>query len=131
MNGHVFSSELELKYYEYILTLMDGAVKDVILQPRFLLQEAFTKNGEKVRKIEYVADFKIFYTDGTEEIVDTKGFTTPDFKLKQKMFDYKYPDLNLRVLNYSRIDGGWVDVKLIEKNRKIRNKEKKKNKEIY
>jgi hypothetical protein len=63
--------------------------------------------------------------DGSEEIVDIKGFSTPDFKLKQKMFDYRYPELKLRVLGYSRIDGGWVDAKLIEKNRKLRNKEKK------
>ena len=32
-------------------------ISDLELQPRFLLQESFKKNGKTYRKIEYVADF--------------------------------------------------------------------------
>lgn len=50
---------------------------------------------------------------------------TPEFKLKRKMFDYVYPDKVLRCMNYSKMDGGWLDIEVIEKARAKRKKEKK------
>ena len=125
IDGYTFSSDLECKYYEHLLELQkQGEVTKIEIQPRFLLQEEYKKYGKKIRKIEYVADFYVYYKDGHSEIVDTKGFTTPDFKLKQKMFDYKYPDLMLRTISFSKIDGGFVDLDIITKNRKERKKAK-------
>lgn len=49
----------------------------------------------------------------------------PDFKLKRKIFDYVYPDIILKVINFSNLDGGWVDIEVIEKGRKERKKTKK------
>lgn len=125
INGHTFSSDLEFKYYKYLLEQQEqGIVRNIVIQPKFLLQEEFIKYGAKIRKIEYIADFEVEYTNGDVIIFDTKGMTTPDFLLKQKMFDYKYPDKTLKVINFSKIDGGWVDIKTIEKGRKERKKAK-------
>jgi hypothetical protein len=125
LNGHTFDSDVEYKFYESLLVQQDqGLIKNIIIQPKFLLQEEFTKYNKKIRKIEYIADFHVFYTDNTDVIFDVKGMVMPDFKLKRKLFDYKYQDKTLRCVNYSKMDGGWCDIEVIEKGRKERKKEK-------
>ena len=47
--------------------------------------------GEKIRKLEYVADFK-YMQDGVMVVEDTKGYKTDVYKIKIKMFLYKYGD---------------------------------------
>ena len=47
--------------------------------------------GCTVQPIKYIADFLITYNDGTQEVIDVKGIKTADFKLKEKMFNFKYP----------------------------------------
>lgn len=99
VNGIVFQSKKEAKYYIELLMLQRcGVVKTIDLQPVYLLQEAFTKNGKKFQKIEYIADFESEYTDGHVEIVDTKGVKTKEFRIKQKLFEYKYPDKTLIIV---------------------------------
>lgn len=96
IKGIEFDSIAESRYF---LVLLDKKKKkeilDFELQPRFLLQESFKKNGETFRKIEYVADFKVIHNDGRVEIVDVKGMETKIFKIKRKLFEYKYPELSL------------------------------------
>lgn len=46
-----------IRYKELVLLQKTGKIQDLKLQPRFLLQESFKKNGKTYRKIEYVADF--------------------------------------------------------------------------
>jgi len=82
------------------------------------------KYGKKIRKIEYISDFHVFYTDGTNVVFDVKGMVMNDFKLKRKIFDYVYPNLILRCVNKSVIDGGWEDIEVIEAGRKLRKKAK-------
>ncbi|CAK0771112.1 conserved hypothetical protein [Gammaproteobacteria bacterium] len=48
--------------------------------------------------ITYRADFRVTYADGHQEIEDVKGMETEIFKLKKKLFDYKYPDLTLKIV---------------------------------
>lgn len=45
-------------------------------------------NGIKI--CEYVADFRVRYADGREEIQDAKGFRTEVYKLKKKMVNAVY-----------------------------------------
>lgn len=55
---YVFDSIAESRRYKELALLEKaGEIKDLQLQPRFLLQESFKKNGKTYRKIEYVADF--------------------------------------------------------------------------
>ena len=59
VNMYVFDSALEAKRYKQ-LALLEKAnkISNLKLQPRFLLQESFEKNGKTHRKIEYIADFE-------------------------------------------------------------------------
>lgn len=95
---YVFDSIAESKRYKE-LKLLERAkqIKDLELQPCFLLQEAFKKNGKTYRKIEYVADFK-YIENGKTIVEDVKGMQTDVFKIKHKLFEKKYPDLELRII---------------------------------
>lgn len=88
-DGIIFDSQLECNYYRYLKEMK----VEFELQPKFLLQEGFKKNGKTHRKIEYIGDFRIGNT-----VIDVKGMETPVFKLKRKLFEYKYPHLELVLL---------------------------------
>jgi hypothetical protein len=74
------------------MLLKSGSIDDLILQPKYLLQEAFTSNeGQKIKPIYYVADFQYRDRNTGETIVeDVKGHRTKDFELKMKMFLKRY-----------------------------------------
>jgi hypothetical protein len=97
LDGHRFDSQKEAQFYSELKILKSkGIVKKIELQPKFLLQEGFTKNGERYRPINYYADFRVTYSDGSVEIVDVKGTKTNVYKLKKKLFEKKYPDLTIK-----------------------------------
>ena len=94
----VFDSIAESKRYKELKLLEKaGKIKEVELQPRFLLQEGFKKNGKTYRKIEYVADFQ-YEENGKLVVEDVKGIQTDVFKLKHKLFEHEYPDFELRII---------------------------------
>lgn len=94
----VFDSVLEAKRYRQ-LALLERAkvIKNLQLQVPFLLQEGFRKNEKIYRKIEYIADF-VYEENGKTVIEDTKGVKTEVFKIKQKLFEYKYPNLSIKIV---------------------------------
>ena len=95
---YIFDSAKEAKRYKELKLLeMAGEISNLELQPRFLLQESFRKNGKTYRKIEYVADFK-YIEKGKTIVEDVKGVQTDVFKLKHKLFEKKYPELELRII---------------------------------
>ena len=99
VDGIKIDSQKEAEYYCKLKLLKQaGEIKDFGLQPRYELQPAFEKNGKKYRAITYIADFVIVNNDGTTEVVDVKGVETQVFKIKQKLFEYKYPDLTLKIV---------------------------------
>ena len=123
INGIRFDSLMEGRYYVYLKELeRKDRVRFLELQPEYVLQEAFTKNGKKYRPILYIADFRYEDEKGNSHIVDIKGKETVEFKLKQKLFEYKYPDLALSVIQEH--DGEWLTLAEIRKKKR----EQKKNK---
>lgn len=96
IDGIKFDSKKEAKRYIVLKALENkGEIKNLTLQPKFLLQEGFRKNGKAYRKIEYVADF--MYQQGGKLIVeDVKGMKTDVYKLKQKLFEKRYQDLTIK-----------------------------------
>ncbi|KKI88645.1 hypothetical protein WQ54_31175, partial [Bacillus sp. SA1-12] len=53
LDGHKFDSKAEAKYYEQLKLLKQiKQIKSFKLQPKYLLHEAFQKNGRTFRKIE-------------------------------------------------------------------------------
>ena len=125
IDGIKFPSHKEARYYLQLKQLQKaGEVIGIECQPAFELQPAYQKCCGRVwwgnllnksapcgtcdKKIpitaarKYVADFRVRYRDGHEEIVDVKGMETPLFILKKVIFEFKYPDLTLIVIGGKR-----------------------------
>ena len=95
---YVFDSIAESKRYKELALLQRaGKITELQLQPKFLLQESFRKNGKTFRKIEYIADF-MYEKNGKIVVEDVKGKETEVFKLKRKLFEKKYPALELKII---------------------------------
>ena len=97
INGIKFDSKKEGDRYIQLKMLEKAKlIKNLELQKTFELQPSFKKNGKTYRSITYKADF-YYYDNHLERYVveDTKGFKTETYKIKKKLFEYKYSDLEL------------------------------------
>lgn len=93
-----FDSILEANRYQELKLLQRAKqISNLRLQVPFLLQESFKKNGKTHREINYIADF-VYEENGQTIVEDTKGICTEVFRIKQKLFEYKYPDLELKII---------------------------------
>ena len=145
VDGIVFDSKMESEYYEYLKELKaQGIVKDFSLQPQYILQDKFIivdgqtievshqdfnkikrkTKASTIQAIKYIADFEVEYSNGYVEVVDTKGQETADFKLKKKMFMYKYPHINFAVIIKDKTKG-WIPYDEYQKAERAKAKEKK------
>ena len=99
IDGHTFDSIGESRRYQE-LKLLEGAgeISDLKLQPKFELQPTFRKNGKTHRAITYTTDFQ-YIENGKVIVEDFKGVRTQVFRIKQKMFEHKFDDLELRIVN--------------------------------
>lgn len=61
-----------------------------------------------VQAIKYISDFEIILNDGTVEIIDVKGLKTADFKIKEKMFAFRYPNLRLTCVTWDGPSNAWL-----------------------
>jgi len=96
VDGITFDSYKEANIYDVLkYQEIAGEITDLKLQPRFELQPAFEKNGKHYRKIEYVADFQYKDDTGKVYVIDAKGFRTDVYRLKKKLFEYRYPELEI------------------------------------
>ena len=124
----VFDSKNEALYYEALKDMKaKGLIKDFELQPEFILQEGFEKDEKKYRAIKYTADFRVLTNNDSSYIVDVKGMLTTEFKIKMKLFNYKYPDIELRLLCKSLKFGdeyGFINYYELQKIRKQNKKSK-------
>lgn len=91
-DGHKFDSIKEMNYYIKLKLLEDaGKIKELELQKEFLLQPSYKLDNRLGRKITYRADFTYKTTEDDKlHVVDVKGFKTDVYKLKKKLFEYKY-----------------------------------------
>ena len=91
-NGIKFDSKKERARFITLKQLEKaGIIKELELQKKFELQPSYKKNGKTIRAINYYADF--YYYDiikGKYIVEDTKGMKTEVYKLKKKLFEYKY-----------------------------------------
>lgn len=97
IDGITFDSAKEAQYYQ-ILKLHEkaGLVKEIELQPKFVLQEKFVdSHGEKHQEIAYIADFRYFdCLAGVCIVADVKGLKTAVYTVKKKLLLFRYPELN-------------------------------------
>lgn len=90
--GIKFDSKKEaLRYRELKRLEVEGLINNLELQKRFELLPKFDINGRHVRAITYTCDFYYYDTVKKSLIVeDVKGMKTDVYKIKKKMFEYKY-----------------------------------------
>lgn len=106
VDGITFDSKLEADYYRQLVEKkLNGDIEGFELQPKFLLQPGFKKNGKTYQAIHYIADFKVIDYEGNIQIIDVKGVETEKFKIKHKMFEYLYPELSLSVIKGESVSG--------------------------
>lgn len=95
VNGIKFDSQKEARYYTSLLLLeRTGRIKDLRRQVKYELQPSFKLNSKTIRAINYIADF-VYYDTKNEciKVIDVKGSKetlTDVYKLKKKLFEYKY-----------------------------------------
>ncbi len=116
-DGIKFDSKLEAERYAQLKILeRAGVIRALELQPSFDLLPSFRKNGKTWRKTVYKADFRYILCEGDRIIIeDVKGSTaviTDVFRLKQKMFEYKYPDYTISIVTSK-------DIKKFQKETKV------------
>mgnify|MGYP005606172861 FL=1 len=112
IDGHIFDSRLEGRYYEHLLYLMnDGVVESFEMKKSYTLLDKFPhpKTGKTVRAIKYTPDFEVIYADGHVEVVDTKGMKTRDFIMRCKMFMFRY-QIPLVIIAWDRKTKTFVEV---------------------
>lgn len=103
VDGIMFDSKLEAKRYGQ-LKLMErtGVIRDLELQPEFELIPSFKKNGKTWRRTVYRADFRYVRAEDDRIIIeDVKGseaVITDVFRLKQKLFEFRYPELSIKII---------------------------------
>ena len=102
-DGIKFDSKLEAERYAQLKILeRAGVIRDLELQPSFELLPSFRKNGKTWRRTVYKADFRYILAEDDRIIIeDVKGSTaviTDVFRLKQKLFEYKYPELSIKIV---------------------------------
>lgn len=91
-DGYTFDSIREKNYYIKLKLLEKaGKIKELELQKEYELQPSFKLNNKTSRKITYRADFTYKTTEDDKlHVIDVKGFRTDVYRLKKKLFEYKY-----------------------------------------
>lgn len=90
--GEVFDSKFELTYFVYLQELVkQGKISNLQRQIKYELlpRQTDENNKFKFHPVVYKSDFEYDDVQGLHHTVDTKGFRTADFRIKQKLFYYK------------------------------------------
>jgi hypothetical protein len=91
IDGYRFASKAEgARYSELKILQRSGEITDLTMQPTYPL----VVKGIPITK--YRADF-CYREAGRLVVEETKGFETPDWKIKAKLFKALYPDCIYRV----------------------------------
>lgn len=86
IDGHTFDSQKEAEYYcDLKNRLKANDIRGFCIQPTFILAAG----------LKYKADFIVFNNDGTQEIIDVKGYKTKEYTAKKKVFEDKF-DLEIK-----------------------------------
>lgn len=110
VDGIVFDSMLEANHYTWFQKNFKG---DLQLQPEFLLQPKFRNvEGKVIQPIKYKADFLLgpprldieAPLDELNVVIDSKGHLTEVFRIKAKLFQFKYNNKIWTAKNYKQLE---------------------------
>ena len=88
----VYASRREAEYAEELhLRQRAGEVLTIEIQVPYELIP-------RPNLVKYVADFRVTFKDGRQEVHEVKGMETAVWKIKEKLFRHRYPHIPLRVI---------------------------------
>lgn len=99
-DGYSFDSKAEARRYLELKQLaQSGTISALAIHPTYELQAAFTDaTGRRHRAIRYEGDFG--YTEAGERVIeDVKGHRTAVFLIKEKLFRFRFPHINFRIID--------------------------------
>ena len=98
IDGYTFDSLAEGRRYEELkLFVLAGEIFRLKVHPKFVLQRKFSHQKKKIRSITYTADFS-YRENGRLVVEDIKGKATQVFQLKKKLFLFKFPEIDFRIV---------------------------------
>lgn len=102
VDGISFDSKKEADYYvqlkiEKKAKLIMDFERQVSFELRAWQPSKFTGHGYSIIG-RHVVDFLITNLDGSKEIREVKGYATPLWDYKRKVFESNYPDIKYRVV---------------------------------
>ena len=84
--GITFDSKKECERYKVLKQWQQkGLIKNLVLQPKFLIAESVHLDDRKQRARYYIADFMYQDQDGKQVVEDVKGMKTDIYKLKRHL----------------------------------------------
>lgn len=96
IDGRTFDSKAEAERYSQLRLLeRAGVIRGLECQKVFELIPAYKKNGKTVRAVKYLADF-VYWEKNKIIVEDVKGCRTDVYKLKKKLFEWRYPELEIK-----------------------------------
>jgi uncharacterized protein DUF1064 len=81
-NDTRYASKLEAKYAQRLNTAKEKG------ELMFWIEQVPFKLGSQIK---YIVDFVEFWADGEIVVTEVKGFETPEWKIKYKLFEETYP----------------------------------------
>ncbi len=103
-NGIKFDSKAEERRFDQLCILEKaGEISGLEVHVKYELQPSFKRAGKTIRAITYEADFR-YIENGAVVLEDVKGgrggkgTITQVFTLKSKLLQFKYPDVELRIV---------------------------------
>lgn len=127
-NGEVYDSLTELQFLkEFIeLKMKTGEIVKWERQVPYVLQEAFINfEGKSILPIKYIADYVVWWKDGTFTVFDIKGNPDSASKIKRKIFWKVYPNIKYvwmcRSIKFGN-ETHWISYDELEKLRKLEKK---------
>lgn len=97
LDGITFDSRAEAARYNQLRMLeQSNEISQLTVHPEFVLVDAFTHPRQgAIKQIAYRPDFVYRNRSGELVVEDVKGFRTPDFDIKRKLFLNRYRDHDL------------------------------------
>lgn len=100
-NGIKFDSKAEERRFDQLCILEKaGEISGLEVHVKYELQPSFKRGGKTIRAITYEADFRYVENGAVvlEDVKGGKGTITQVFTLKTKILQFKYPDVELRIV---------------------------------
>lgn len=92
--GHIHDSRLEARHCALIHLMARDKTKGIVEIKRQVTFE-LAVNGKKI--CGHRVDFLLEYQDGKQEVIESKGFATPEWELKHRLFEAIYPEIKYTV----------------------------------